>query len=608
MQNRYRLFLCVMLFCLLGVLPSIQAQNIQSDCPALKIEYTAPGRAVLARFRDQAVTEEDLLLFLTLSKAGAPNLYNRFQKVQNPKEKAELKEKIKDAIRSYVTTRELSLKYSSEKKHDKIVNLKKRMLAYPAYELVWVDQILRSKIRIRDEDIVAYYRRYKEKYERPASVRLRLFYVPAPRVLPELERQKIRQKIEEFRARALEGEDFEYLVKTYSSSFPGTDKKGIMEVYKSETYNRFYEEARAIKINRFSPVFSREHGFFFLQCLDKKDPEVIPLSSVKKEIRQILKARSLRFLYSIELDKLIKKYHPGFHWCPWDEMKNAHILIRIGKLKITKTDFWQLFPEIIGEDFSVNKQDIFENAQTIHRFECIRMEVEKKLKSPIPFIKTAEIIASDLFQATRFLEVRLASLKTVSDEELKEYYDNNPNLATEDAWREIKQVVGEVINPVQYDDQALVDVLQKMEINFERLRREALKIVEKEKEKYSTAPPEASEDPYFPISLFKDLLKKYSTDLYKFEIRDIGRVHSDSAPDIWQQLEPLHSGEFSEIERTLHFVHCFYVETAHKGQIKPFEEVKRELRKHLVQSRMEKAGENMKKQALQETQIRFELE
>ncbi len=567
--------------------PFAEAQEIQSICPAMQEDYAPPGKTILARYKNSVVTDMDLLLFLTVSKDRDPNIFSRYLKESNPRQKAVLRDKIRETVRSCVATRELAEQSPPSLEPDPLLSLRFRLASYPLYELVWVEEILHKKLKITDQDIVAYYQRNREDYERPASVKFRLMYIPAHQVLPELERQKIRTRIDDLHKRAVEGEDFEYLVEQYSSFFPGTSRNGVLEVLKSDTYNRFYEEARATKINEFSPVFQREDGFFFLQCLDKTDPQPIPLADVRPDIVRMLKARSIRYLYSFEWNLLSRKYHPGFHWYPWEEMKENFPMIRVRNLTMTKSDFWHLYPEIIGENFSLQESLIRARVKEIHQFECIRLEVEENKLQSHPFITLGAPVARDVVKSSRYLEDQFSPLKQVSDRDLLDYYEGNPERFTANAWKGVKQIVGEVVQPVQYSLEALESVLVQMENNLIVLVTEAGEIVDQEKNK---GRDQGVPSPAVPSSFFEDLMRKYSTDLFKFQVRDLGKIHPEEASDIWPVLRPLSPGEFSPVMKTQHFVYCYYIEEMYAGDRSPFESVKTQLRKDLVQSRMDRAA------------------
>ena len=579
------------------------AQEIQSICPAMMEDYVTPSNTVLAKYKKSSVTDTDLLLFLTVSKDRDPNIFPRYLKEQNPRQKTLLREKIQEAIRSYAFVGELAEQASPSREPAELSSLRIRLASYPAYELVWVEDVLYKKLKITDQDIIAYYQRNQEDYERPASVKLRLMYIPASQVLPELERQKIRMKIDDLYKRAMEGEDFEYLVEKYSALFPGTARNGILEVLKSDTYNRFYEEARATKIKEFSPVFQREDGFFFLQCLDKTDPQPIPLSDVRSDIVSALKTRSIRYLYSFEWNQLSRKYHPGFHWYPWEEMKDNFPMIRVQNLTVTKGDFWRLFPDIIGENFTLKEPLIRDKVKEIHQFECIRLEIEQTKLQAHPFITIGTLLARDSVQSRLYLEDLFSPLKKVSDKDLLDYYENNPEKYTVNAWKGVKQIVGEVIQPVQYSPEALEDVLVQMENNLIVLVTEAGEIVDQGKNK---GEDQGTQSPVFPSSFLEDLVRTYSTDLFKFQVRDLGKIHLEEASDIWPVLRPLSPGEFSPVMKTQHFVYCYYIEEVYAGDRTPFESVKTQIRSNLVQSRMEEAAKELKERTLADLGLTFE--
>ncbi len=579
------------------------AQNFPSRCPALKWDYAPPGDTLLATSTLGPITDTDLFTFLTIMGDEDPNLYSRYLRAKSPQEKKQIVKKIKEAIESYVLMRTLAKKAPPISGQDEVESLRLRLKSYPAYELVWVDEALRPRVRVQDADIVAYYSRHSERYTRPASVNLRLMYLPAPELLPELERQKVREKIEALHKRATSGEDFANLVKKYSAHLSGVSDDDVMLIQKTKEYNRIYEEARAIKVGTISPVFQREEGFFFLKCLEKKDPESVPIADVRQEITKILEARSLQFLYTMELKKLKKRYHPEFKWGSWEEMPDSHVLVKVGKLKITRKRIWRLFPDIIGANFTLDESLVRKKVRYIHQYECIRLDVEKRGLSDDVRISRGSKVAAEQVRAQRFLDDFLAPLKRVSEKELKSFYDHNPQLSTKKAWRQVKHIVGEVINPRQYTPDEYKAVHRKMEDAFESLKGEAKKVVAAQN--VNIGDIWTTESAVLPITLFDNLLEKYSCASYKFEVRDMGRIHPGDRAGVWHVIYGLAPGEFSRTETALQFTHCYYVEQAFNGKRLPFKDLKGELMEHLIRSRFETATNALKETILQNAQLTY---
>ena len=166
-----------------------------------------------------------------------------------------------------------------------------------------------------------------------------------------------------------------------------------------------------------------------------------------------------------------------------------------------------------------------------------------------------------------------------------------------------RDVMGRIVPPEQYAPEALQDVFQKMEQEFQLLRSDAEKLIQKEKEK--PGEDEIKEMKFLPVALLDEIVKKYSTDLYKFGIRDIGRVQFEDVRDIWPLIKDLGPGDMSRPERISQYIYCYYIEESFEGERRPFEDVRAELEKDLIRSRMENAARDLKNKILQESGLKF---
>jgi len=556
-------------------------EKIPSNCPVLRADYRPPGKTVLARSNLGAITESELVMNLVINDHPDPNMFARFREEKDPRRKSLIRENLKKEILSYETVRRFSRQAPSSARGD-IESLRMRYLMYPVYEWIWVDRVLKPQVKIEEMDIRSYYKRNRERYQRPASVKLQLMYLPASLDLPELERQKILGRIEDLREKAIAGQNFQLLVTQHSGSHPGTDPAGIMEIAKSDRYNRFYEEASALKKGDYSPVFQREEGFYFLRCLEKKEQIPIPLSEVREEIHRRLEAHALRFIYYMELDKLKKKFRSYTAGGNWDYIRPSQIMVKVKKFKMTKEEFWQLFPGVMKKEFTVDNRYIREMTRKIQNLETIRQDVERKKLDSDPLVSLGRRIAAENLSFQHYLDDRLASLKSATDQDLREHYEKKPELSFVRMWKETNQIKGEIVNPDQYKPPAFREIMEKMKKDFRSLLEEAAEKIEK-KEKI-----------VLPENLFKDLFRKYSTDQYVFDLNEMGRVYPDESPDVWKVLREIENGEFSEPATILHFIYCYLIVDSFAGKQLPLEDVRDSVEKDLVETRIQREKEKIR--------------
>jgi|GEM_PF-597231 len=583
--------------------PVTRTQWMESESPPLHADYAPPSQTILATCIQGSIPESDLMLFLAIVRYKEPNIFARFMQEKDPRKKEELREKVKKAVESYVFSCELSKMAPSSSEPANVADLRLRLRTYPVYEFIWIEKVLRPLVCITDKDIYAYYNENKTKYQRPESVKLRLLFLPAPLSLPEMEREKIRIRIEELYKKAQQRGNFESIVRENSATFPCVGPDGIMVIERGKTYNRFYDEARSLKEGDFSPVFQQEEGFFFLQCLEKKEMEEIPLEEVQADIRRQLEVTSLRYLYTLEWEKLEKKYQPTLIRTPWDEMKNNSPLILVGSFKITKDEFWHLFPAVVKNNFTIDKSLIQSQANIIRQYDCIRQDVERKKLDGSPYIKVGTEIASEQIAAERYLEQQSIPLKTVTDDDLKLYYKKRPDLSTLKAWREAIHLVGEINQPDQYPPDAIGAVREKLKNTFCSLLAEAKGIIADEQKKREG---QKSDTIGLPSSLFASLLKKYSDDKFSFCIYDLKRQMQGTDPELWTTLKSISPGEFSNPVAHLNLIYCYYVEKRFDGERLPFEKVKNTLKPKLIEERIRDSRQALMESILKQSALAFE--
>jgi len=593
--------LFVLLLFLLG--GAAFAQQMMSQNPELRFDYAPPGNQVLATSALGSIPETDLLLYLALSLNRNPNVFARFMDEKNPEKKKEYKQNFKDAVQSYMIMWKMSREAPAAAEPENIAALRLRIKSYPAYEMVWIEKVLRPLVAITDGDIRAYYDEHKEKYLRPASASLRLMFLAAPLNQPELDRQKARIRIEELREQAIAGAPFEALVRENSSPFPDANPDGVMNVQKSKTYNRFYEEADAIEEGAFSPVFQREEGFFFLQCLKKNVEEITPLEEVQNQIRAELEIISLRHLYTFEWNKLDKKYLPHSLWAPWDESKDNDLILKAGSLKITKGEFWQLFPEVIGVDMKLDDGTLRSKTNFIKQYECIRQEIENLKISDHPWIVIGEAIAREMIAADHYMAQHSHPLKVVTQEDMKAFYETHPELSTTAPWRETAQLIGSLKQADRFAPDVIMGVRERMYAAYTACLAEAGEIIAAQRKALEENNQPVS---YLPGGLFAGLSQKYSTNEFSIDVYDLGKLEPQFRPAVWKIVKDLPVGEFSPVERGLNTRNCYYIAKRYEGERLPLSKIKDKLRDKILTERFAKATKETGDELLKQSALVFE--
>ena len=104
-----------------------------------------------------------------------------------------------------------------------------------------------------------------------------------------------KKELEEVRARALAGENFDLLAKEFSED-PGSASRGgdLDWISLGETAPRFEKMMLESPLNEISPVFESEFGYHFLQVLDKRTEDLT---------EEVIKDRAYGILFSRKYDE-----------------------------------------------------------------------------------------------------------------------------------------------------------------------------------------------------------------------------------------------------------------------------------------------------------------
>ena len=123
---------------------------------------------------------------------------------------------------------------------DLVASLKQKGLSYEKYRekikrdleiFKLINFEVKSKIIVRDEDIVAYYEENKDKFSKEGEVRLAGIFLLREDPEDEGELGELTKKGEDILARLKQGENFEHLARLFSQG-PGSEEGGDLGTYK----------------------------------------------------------------------------------------------------------------------------------------------------------------------------------------------------------------------------------------------------------------------------------------------------------------------------------------------------------------------------------------
>ena len=174
------------------------------------------------------------------------------------------------------------------------------------------------------------------------------------------EKESIREKLDKFRKRVYDGEDFKVLAALYSDD-PGTSNNGgdLGWMNRGELVPKFERAAFRLKDNEISEVIETEFGFHIIQMISRRGEQInvrhillkpkISSLSLKNASDDINKIKSDLDRSIITFEDAIKKYSE-------DESKNNGGLLINPETGSSKFTFDQLNPSVkyIVKNMSVN--------------------------------------------------------------------------------------------------------------------------------------------------------------------------------------------------------------------------------------------------------------
>ena len=180
-----------------------------------------------------------------------------------------------------------------------------------------LNEQIKGKIDISDEDVKKYYEDNKQKFYRPESFRTRhilaaLFPPKALRTQSISELQKNREyfvriaeeKIDGIIKELKEGAGFEELAKEKSDDESSRDSGGDLDIiYKGILDPAFDEAISKLKPGEISEKVTTRFGFHVIQLIEKHPPEQVPFDTMENSIQ--------KFLFMEEAKKQVEVYIDG---------------------------------------------------------------------------------------------------------------------------------------------------------------------------------------------------------------------------------------------------------------------------------------------------------
>jgi peptidyl-prolyl cis-trans isomerase C len=205
----------------------------------------------------------------------------------------------RDFFENYVITREVLLQEAKKKGIDKdpemvlkIEDLRRAMIIDTL-----LDEVLRGKNEVSDQEIQEYYRENRNRFTEPKEVKIRQIVVGSEPTLREVMK------------RLAAGERFENLASTYNPDQlrgEGGSLGYIRRGQFSSAFAAFEETAFSLKNKGdISDIVRTPHGYHLIQLEDKRGSTLKPLEQVRDTVRSFLQAKKRQDAY-LEYVKALK--------------------------------------------------------------------------------------------------------------------------------------------------------------------------------------------------------------------------------------------------------------------------------------------------------------
>ncbi len=174
-----------------------------------------------------------------------------------------------------------------------------------------VNQQVREKIQISNADIQVYYDAHKADFtvqkERLKLAQILIAVPPNPTPQQVADAQK---KIDQVHARAVKGQDFNDLARTYSDDDSKSNGGELGWFAPNDVMDEILAAVTGLKPGQVSAVIRTKHGFHIIKLEDHEVVGLKPLADVKDQIRQVLmnEQTNQRLQTWIESD-LVKKHY-----------------------------------------------------------------------------------------------------------------------------------------------------------------------------------------------------------------------------------------------------------------------------------------------------------
>lgn len=604
-MKRVLLSLSVIAFCALG--PWLRGG--ETSAPFLFSSFQPAPDTILARSAIGTLTEQEFCVYLLLNEEIAPDLYFRYREEQNLGNKAVLEDQIREAIEEYFVMRALARQSQQVQSLSAADQRHLRMQKYPIYEWVWVDRYVRNTFTVRPEDIKKYYNSHRDEFMQPKELTVRYVFVAVPEEKAGLGREDARRRLERIRDSVHAGRDFavavhDVLPDVHVSAY--TLREGMRSTRFPET---FQLEAFKLQPGDLSSVLETADGLYLIECIDQREETPIALEPVSEKIRNRLNPQILKYQYQYMLNKLRERWHPEnrAHWL--GKLHDNSPVIRVRRFVLTKANLLVDYSAHGENAVNLESKQAVEICEDLMNKELISQACENLKLYTDERLEFADTICRAMVAADRTREKYAASRQTVTPEQEREYFEQNPDLFHVEPIYRIYRISG-MLNHTQLQHDKITDqeknlIRAKLQECMEILRKRWNIAVSESIAPAQSAHPVQGSHTNLTGEAVTQLLEQQSTETIKFQCEELRYVPTAKPGPLDSWLRNLRPGEFSAIGETGNTLFVFFVAAYQPAKQMDFESIQPAIHALLLHSARTQALATLRNTTLDYLKIQY---
>ena len=175
-----------------------------------------------------------------------------------------------------------------------------------AIEKLLKEHVLQD-VTVSEEESRAFYDQNAGMFEKPEQVQARHILIKTEDSATEAQKAEARQKIEDVRKKAVEGEDFGALAQEYSEG-PSNVRGGDLGYFsRGQMVKPFEDVAFALKEGEISEVVETQFGYHIIEVTDRQPSSVVAFDTAQVQIAEQLKQEKSRRQIRQYIDSLREK-------------------------------------------------------------------------------------------------------------------------------------------------------------------------------------------------------------------------------------------------------------------------------------------------------------